>query len=289
MRRDKEGNTPLHLASRFGSLEVVHLLLSKCSSNGMAIPNGKEITPLGYALSGKYYHIARHFIKLSLGNPAKRFPDFKQHFPSLSKEQSLDHPVSIFVMGNKNSGKNTLIKSLQVEGYWKRTVGTFFPTAGVKHHSGGMVPSDVSSYGYGRAKFYELSNCRETTQEGIFLSLEKPAHSLFIITLSCKDELKDSLLFWLSFIHYQFRSISPSIRPSIIIAVVASFSSIPRWVHCVSTITLDCELPTHELLASTVNCAATSISLENSAWIAEGANLPECANSEMYYTENAVR
>ena len=224
MRRDKDGNTPLHLASRIGSLEVVHLLLSKCSSNGMAIPNGKEITPLGYALSGKHYHIARHFIKLSLGNPAKKFPDFKQHFPSLSKEQSLDHPVSIFVMGNKNSGKSTLIKSLQVEGYWKRTVGAIFPTAGVKHHSGGIVPSDVSSYGYGRAKFYELASCRETTQEGIFLSLEKPAHSLFIITLSCKDELKEmeaSLLFWLSFIHYQFRSISPSVRPSI--AVVASF------------------------------------------------------------------
>ena len=222
MKRDKEGNTPLHLACRFGSLEVVHLLLSKCSSNGMAIPNGKEITPLGYALSGKHYHIARHFIKLSLGNPAKGFPDFKQHFPSLSKEQSLDHPVSIFVMGNKKSGKSTLIKSLQVEGYWKRTVGTFFPTTGVGHHSGGMVPSDVSSYGYGRAKFYELASCRETTQEGIFRS--KPAHSLFIIILSCKDELKEmeaSLLFWLSFIHYQFRSISPSIQPSI--AVVASF------------------------------------------------------------------
>ena len=223
-KEDKEGNTPLHLACRFGSLEIVHRLLSKYNSKSMTEVNSRGITPLGYALSGNHYKIARLFMKLSLGNPAQKFPDFRQHFPSLSKEQSLDHPVGIFVMGNRSTGKSTLIKSLQVKGAWNLVRGVFLPTTGVDHHSGGIVPSDVSSSGYGRVKFYELASCHETMQEGIFLSLEKPIHSLFIITVSYKEKLKKieaSLLFWLSFIHQQYRSESSSIRPSI--AVVASF------------------------------------------------------------------
>ena len=224
MKRDRDGNTPLHLACRFGSLKIVHRLLSKYDNKSMTNVNNRQITPLGLALSGNHNDIAKYFMKLSVDNPARKFPDFRQHFPSLSKEQSLDHPVSIFVMGNKNTGKSTLIKSLQVEGYWNRAKGAFLPTARVEHHSGGIVSSDVSSYGYGRAKFYELASCRETTQEGIFLSLEDPAHSIFVITLSFKDELKDieaSLLFWLCFIHHQLRTIKPKVKPSV--AVVASF------------------------------------------------------------------
>ena len=224
MKKDREGNTPLHLACRFGSLKIVHRLLSKYDSKTMTMVNGRQFTPLGCALSGKHNDIAKYFMKLSLGNPARKFPDFKQYFPSLSKEQSLDHSVSIFVMGNKKTGKSTLIKSLQVEGYWNRTKGVFLPTTGVEHHSGGIVASSsISGSGYGRAKFYELASCRETTQENIFLSLEEPAHSIFIITLSFRDELKDieaSLLFWLCFIHHQLRTVKPKVKPSV--AVVAS-------------------------------------------------------------------
>ena len=233
---DRDGNTPLHHACRYGSLEIVHRLLSKYQSNTIAEPNGRGVTPLGVALSGNHYNIARHFMKHSAGNPAQKFPDFREHFPSLSREQSLDHPVSIFVMGNKNTGKSTLIKSLQVEGYLNRAFGAFVTTSGVEHHSGGIVPSDVSSYGYGRAKFYELASCRESTQENIFLSLEKAAHSLFLITLSCKDEMKDmeaTMLYWLSFINHQYRSEGPGVRPNV--AVVVSF----LYYHRVGAFRLD--------------------------------------------------
>ena len=226
-REDREGNTPLHLACRFGSLEIVRLLLSKYDSKSITEANGKGITPFGFALSGDHYILARHLMTLSLGNPAQKFPDFRQHFPSLSKEQSLDHPVSIFVIGNRITGKSTLIKSLQVEGAWNRTKGKFFSTEGVDNHGGGIVPSDVSSYGYGRVKFYELASCRETTHEGVFQPLGNPANSLFVITLSSKDDMNKmeaSLLFWLSFIRYQIGS--GTVKPNII--VVASFLSFRR-------------------------------------------------------------
>ena len=225
-KRDKDGNTPLHAACRRGSLEIVNRLTSKYSTNSIHEVNKAGSTPLGYAVKETKATIARFLFsqKQTLGNPEKRFSDFRATFPSFKYKQSLDHPVSIFVMGKRQTGKSTLIKSIQVEGYISRTIGVFKTTSGVEHHSGGIVPSDVSSNGYGRAKFYELASCLQSTQENIFLSLEKSARAIFVITLSFKDEMKDmeaNLLYWLSFIHNQYRSVDASVMPNI--AVVGSF------------------------------------------------------------------
>ena len=221
-KQDRDGNTPLHPACKIGSLEITNRLLGKYPTSSIYKANKKGITPLGYAVDGNHSAVARHLLSLSSGNPAQTFADFRRNFPSFKHEQSLDHPVSIFVMGNRRAGKSTLIKSVQVEGYLNRTLGVIINTPGVDCHYGGVVPSDVSSYGYGRVKFYELAGCRQSTQENIFLSLAKPAHSLFLIVLSFKDEQREmeaNLLFWLSFIHHQYRSIA--IKPCI--AVVGSF------------------------------------------------------------------
>ena len=221
-KQDKDGNTPLHLACKIGSLEITNRLLGKYPTSSIYEANKRGITPLGYAMGGNHSAVARHLLSLSSGNPARKFDDFRQRFPSFKHQQSLDHPVSIFVLGNRRAGKSTLIKSVQVEGYLNRTLGVIINTPGVDHHYGGVVPSDVSSYGYGRVKFYELAGCRQSTQENIFLSLAKPAHTLFLIVLSFKDERKEmeaNLLFWLSFIHHQYRSIA--IKPCV--AVVGSF------------------------------------------------------------------
>ena len=221
-KTDKDGNTPLHIACRRGSLEIVKRLTSKYSTNSIHEANKAGSTPLGCAVKERRATIARFLF--SQQTLDKRFSDFRAIFPSFKYKQSLDHPVSIFVMGKRQTGKSTLIKSLQVEGYFNRTIGVFKITSGVEHHSGGIVPSNVSSNGYGRAKFYELASCLQSTQENIFLSLEKSARAIFVITLSFKEEMKEmeaSLLYWFSFIHNQYRSADVSVMPNI--AVVGSF------------------------------------------------------------------
>ena len=221
-KQDKDGNTPIHLACKLGSMEIILRLLGKYPMNSIYEANKKGVTPLGFAVDGNHSPVARHLLSFSSGNPAEKFDDFRQNFPTFKHKQSLDHPVSIFVLGNRQTGKSMLIKSLQVEGYLNRALGVNINTPEVSHHYGGVVPSDVSSTGYGRVKFYELASCRQSTQENIFLSLAKPAHSLFLIILSSKDERREmeaNLLFWLSFIHHQYRSIA--IKPRI--AVVGSF------------------------------------------------------------------
>ena len=121
------------------------------SINSISQLNRAGSTPLGIAVNEGRTQIARFFMSLgqAVGNPHSMFPDFRDKFPSFNHRQSLDHPVSIFVMGNPQTGKSTLIKSVQIEGYINRALGAFRTTSGVEHHSGGIVPSDVSSYGYG--------------------------------------------------------------------------------------------------------------------------------------------
>ena len=221
-KQDKDGNTPIHLACKIGSLEITLRLLGKYPTSSTYEANKEGVTPLGFAVGSNHSAVARHLLSLSSGNPAEKFNDFRKNFPTFMHKQSLNHPVSIFVLGNRQTGKSTLIKSVQVEGYLNRTLGVIINTPGVDHHYGGVVPSDVSSFGYGRVKFYELASCRQSTQENIFLSLAEAAHSLFLIILSFKDkqrEMEANLLFWLSFIHHQYRSIA--IKPCV--AVVGSF------------------------------------------------------------------
>ena len=220
---DRSGNTPLHVACRNGSMEIVGRLTTKYAPQSMREVNRARSTPLGIAVREGHPSIARFFMSQdeAVGNPASIFSDFREVFPTFRHRQSLDHPVSIFVMGNRKTGKSTLIKSVQIEGLLNRAIGTFRPTADVEYHSGGIVASDVSSYGYGRAKFYELASCKQSTQENIFSTFAKNGKAIFVITISFKQEMNEmeaTLLYWLSFIHHQFK---PSTMPYV--AVVGSF------------------------------------------------------------------
>ena len=220
---DRDRNTPLHLACRAGSLEITSRLLRKYPENAIYQANRYNVTPLGFAVHVNNASLARLLLQRSLGNPDKKFSDFRLTFPSFKHRQSLDHPVTIFVMGKRQTGKSTLIKSLQVEGYFKRALGVIKSTSGVQSHSGGMVYSDASTYKYGRVKFCELASSLQTTQENIFLSTADPAHSLFLIILSFRDERKEmesNMLYWLSFIYYQCKS---RIGIKLNVAVIGSF------------------------------------------------------------------
>ncbi|CAI8054190.1 Ankyrin-1 [Geodia barretti] len=222
-RRDKNGNTPLHVACRSGSMEIVSRLTRKYhSARCMNETNRAGSTPFGTAVREGHPSIARFFMSLEVGNPASKFSDFREVFPSFRHKQSLDHPVSIFVMGNRKTGKSTLIKSVQIEGVLNHAMGLFLPTSNVEYHSGGIVASDVSGSGYGgRIKFYELASCKQSTQENIFSTFAMNGKAIFVITVSFKLELKQieaTLLYWLSFIHHQFK---PSKMPYV--AVVGSF------------------------------------------------------------------
>ena len=220
-RKDKNGNTPLHVACRSGSMDIVSKLTRKYPAKSVSEINKAGFTAFGTAVRGGHSAVARFFISQAVGNPVLKFSDFKEVFPSFRHKRSLDHPVSIFVMGNRKTGKSTLIKSIQIEGVFNRAVGLFLPTSNVEYHSGGIVANDVSSSGYGRAKFYELASCKQSTQENIFSTFARNGKAIFVITISFKLELKQmeaTLLYWLSFIHHQFK---PSTMPYV--AVVGSF------------------------------------------------------------------
>ena len=225
-KQDREGNTPLHTACKSGSLDIVNRLTRKYSAKCIQQVNRDGATPLGIAVTSKQTSIARFLMshEQAVGNPSSAFQDFRNLFPQFKYKQSLDHPVNIFVMGNRHTGKSTLIKSIQTHGAIKLVIGAFMATSGVDNHSGGVVSSDVSSSSYGRVKFCELASCQQSTQENIFSAMKESGNAIFIITLSFKEDMKEmeaTLLYWLCFIHHQLRSMEINAMPYV--AVVGSF------------------------------------------------------------------
>ena len=225
-KQDREGNTPLHTACESGSLDIVNRLTRKYSAKSIQQVNRNGATPLGIAVTSRQITIAKFIMcqEHAFGNPASTFQDFRNLFPQFKHKQSLDHPVNIFVMGNRHTGKSTLIKSIQTQGAIKLAIGAFMANSGVEYHSGGVVPNDVSSSSYGRVRFFELASCRQSTHENIFSAMNESGNAIFLITLSFKEDMKEmeaTLLYWLCFIHHQLRSMEINAMPYV--AVVGSF------------------------------------------------------------------
>jgi len=61
--------------------------------------------------------VANWLIRQVTGNPAikGKFADFGTLFPSFDAKLSLDPPVKVFVTGDRQNGKSTLIRSLRAE------------------------------------------------------------------------------------------------------------------------------------------------------------------------------
>ena len=134
-----EGNTPLHLASQSGRVEVVRRLLEaspepatalECKNSGENTPlhvacqerhaavvkellecsarttfscgcNDDGVTPLGLAILNSDWVSARLLIHHSPENPALFFPDLASHVPVCSIMKTLhDDPLNIFVMSD---------------------------------------------------------------------------------------------------------------------------------------------------------------------------------------------
>ena len=168
-----EGNTPLHLASQNGRVEIVRRLLEaslepaaalECKNSGGNTPlhvacqerhaavvkellecsapttfscgcNDDGVTPLGLAILNSDWESARLLIHHSPENPALFFPDLASHVPACSVMKTLqDDPLNVFVMGDTNSGKSTFVKTLQTEGMVSRLSSIVTTTIfGVQH------------------------------------------------------------------------------------------------------------------------------------------------------------
>ena len=234
--KNKDGNTPLHFACEEGHAEIVQELL-RCSTDAISRTNNAMATPTGLAIQNHKWEAAKLTIQCSPTNPAITFVDFRTHFPECNSELLLDRePMTVFVLGDVNSGRSTVIKSLEMQGMWSRLASTLIGVRNVDQHKIGIVPSTtvynpVQNQKY-RVAFYDLAGHCDYTHESIFAYTSKPLECIFIITVDMRDSSDESIdqkiVYWLNFLSNKCRAsvTTPSLReqqkPKVI--VVGSFA-----------------------------------------------------------------
>lgn len=243
LRKAKDGNTPLHFACRVGSVSVVKAILESTPDRGTACivsTNGKGTTPLGIALSQAqsaaasndvgytaYFEVANLLLDRMTGNPAKRLRDFQAFFRSFNPRFSLSRPAKVFVIGDRRSGKSTLVRALKEESTIRNQFrGYALPKfiQDVDQHTVGVVPSDITSQSMdSRVILYDLAPGQAFTHRNLVNSVDDVATSVFIICIDMKEEekriVRAKLLYWMSFVHHQCEPhVTTQNKPSIIVA-----------------------------------------------------------------------
>ena len=138
--------TPLHYACEQQREDIVRLLLDPPwarDNNRHPIPITATTTILEANPSPD---IVRLLLRHSCGNPLHTFSNFNTRYPDCQLPKGsvqLEHVVPIVVVGDKNSGKSTIIKSLQIEGAARRLTYLFRNVSGAAHHRGGVIPTQV--------------------------------------------------------------------------------------------------------------------------------------------------
>ncbi len=221
--QNKEGNTPLHLAAQHGNADITILLLDhlwdprlspSISTQVMTKVNKSGESSIGLAIRNEHWNSVRHLLQRSYDNPARYFVDFLACAPECSLIDTLQayecDPIDVFFLGDSESGKTTLINTLQ-----QATMSTFAKIAAAIPFFGnhsitescklGIVPLTVE---YQRqdhtcpTTLHDVNNHRDYSHEALFKCSRNPLEALYVITVDLRKDVEDNILYWLNFLQH---------------------------------------------------------------------------------------
>ena len=210
---DSKGNGPLHFACQSGNLETVRFLITEqnCDPND---ENSDGQPPLKFAEEPP---IIRELIRYG-AKPERVYETYGQVLGALSNQQPLEPPIKVFITGNPEVGKSTLVRSLQAE--TTGLLGRFQKVEGVDERTAGIIPYDFDSRKYGRVTLYDFAGQREFyhSHAAVLQTAIQSSPPIFLIVIDLRedgDKLKENVLYWLSFLENQ--CISVSNKPHVIV------------------------------------------------------------------------
>ena len=215
---DPNKNTALHLAAANGHTGIALDILEYVSKHDRDASESSRLnifhrvnndarSPLGCALLSPVPHIsiAKEFLSYAEGNPVTAFPDFaKVVFPKF-ESRSLNKPVNLFVLGDHNVGKSTVICALQEDSSLMSAIVNRRTIEETYKHFSGIVSTDFSNPSFKRVVFYDLAGHTNYFNEKLFESVDDLANSVFLILVNLKDDRRrifDRLIYWLNLLHY---------------------------------------------------------------------------------------
>ena len=205
---DKNGNTPLHISSIFGSINCILTLLHNYNAP-VFLRNSSGQTAIDVANNRNYQGYIKH---LHSGRLQKYcIVNIKKcKALSVKRYSGAQKITRVFVVGNVESGKSTLIESLQREGF----LSSFYPVseATVPPHTSGIIPSVHYSKSIGRVLYYDFAGDPEyySSHSAIISNVMQSKFGTNIILVVVNltkgiQSINNELGYWISFISYNMR------------------------------------------------------------------------------------
>ena len=239
---DKNGRTPLHYAVTEGKLDVVKYLIETCHCDPMCVDKDGQ-TPLHYAVKSANRYIAEYLLVKCKCNPNCKDKD--GHTPlDLDVNNSVSHscakilleagaiptvkppppPVKIFIVGNPSVGKSSLTRAIQTETSAMGAALAFITgpqlVRNVEQKTAGIVPCQFTSKTYGEVTFFDFAGQQEyyASHAALLKNSISSATPLFLTVADLRDskeDIKQKLVFWMTFLANQCTSLPT--KPHVII------------------------------------------------------------------------
>ena len=213
---DTDGNTPLHLAAMLGRNKCIQMLLDSDRAP-VLWRNISGKTALEVSTNSRTRTIINDHLKQE-DVKSKIQQDYKElQALSTKKYSGAQRLTRIFVMGNIESGKSTLVEAMKREGFLSSlnqvSEGTVPP------HTSGIIPSVHYSKSIGRVLFYDFAGDPEyySSHSAIISNVmqsQEGTNVCLILVNFCKDTkcVLEELGYWLSFISYHSTSLEDKVK-----------------------------------------------------------------------------
>ena len=199
---DPHGNTPLHLACIGGEtqprlVEVAEQLLTSVDPSCV---NNAGQTPIELTTNYQLIQAISRMVKCK-------------------RKQSVQTYINMFIVGNPETGKSTLVKAICKEAtgiLWKIVPKQLRRVKNVPLHTAGIIPTTFRSKTFGNTVLYDLAGQVEyyTSHAAVIRStvISTPPAFVVVVNLSESEEkISETLRYWWSFIdNHAAQSSAPS-------------------------------------------------------------------------------
>ena len=205
---DKNGNTPLHMSSMCGSSKCLHTLLHNYNAP-VFVRDSSGRTAVDVAKNETIRNILKMYIQEQHKSIVYEYKEVQAL--SVKRYSGAQKLTRVFVVGNVESGKSTLIESLQREGFLSSFNSVSEAT--VPPHTSGIIPSVHYSKTIGRVLYYDFAGDPEyySSHSAIISNVmqSKFGTNIFLVVVNLTKDIKaihSELGYWFSFILYHMRN-----------------------------------------------------------------------------------
>ena len=215
--RGEWGRTPLHFACSSGKLDIVKFLVEECHCDPFRGKDEDGDTPLHLAARWGYnddvlLFLLSHIPPLKLVSSVIKhywYCTFLEVFIKCRTEYPLESAFKIFVLGNHAAGKSTLAKVIENE------ITSFFGSfagqlrniseSAVVPLTAGIIPVSIESRRLGQIVIYDMAGQYQyySSHAALLRSLVSSSASMFLVVVSLnqeKEEIIRQLQYWNSFV-----------------------------------------------------------------------------------------